>query len=1000
LNNPVVVTSVDFIGRHLHAVNTTKACTSQRTRESKADNLGRNDLMKVMNSIVSSVQRGSVIGSTMTGRHRAAVRRALLRSIKAVTLCLAILGTAFSSRAQSVTIEAESGSLGADIAAGVDGSVTFVVNTNNNTDNGSPLIAGRVASYSVTFPAPGEYNLYARMRVGPQTYDDDSFFMANGFGTKIPDASGDWRRANGLASAGYTSMSDLVDGSGSAGSGVWKWVNLSQRSDVTSDPGITYTVTAGNLAGNTFQIGGREDGLEIDKLLFGLAANTFTVAELDAGGPGGGPPLPPFPPDMVAGDLVQFNENGAWCWYQDERAVVDQANGRILTGGVASGAGTGGSLRDAWVNAVVFDLQTGWPQRTELHRYSYTDDHNAPGFLIWPDGRTVAQYAGHNNDYLSRFRTLDGATWLPETSFDWTSVGAVNGEQTSYSNPHYLSAEGRAYTFVRCIDNRSPHFLVSSNLGSTWSYGGQLVEPDGVVGYNSGYFRYSDNGVDRIDFICTEGHPRDLHTSIYHGYISNGMSFQSDGTMVDTNVFDQLCPVSRDFTLVFSNGTELPPGMTNYRCWNSDVQHYADGTVQAIIHARINNDTGGNDSSIDPNHSFFFCRYDGTNWVTTYLCQAGTKMYSSEADYVGLGALSPNDPNTLFLSTRYDPRAVTPEVTDTNPPFADKREIWKGTTTNHGATFSWTPITQNSRRDNFRPIVPVWNEENIALFWFRGVYHTAQSFDAAIVGLIEQRSERVGLQTYVDATTANTSLATGGDLVLGPGMGQWHLRTTTGNNGSVMASADAVAENAPALKTTVTVPGAGTYDLWVNFWGDPVNGDWRVLAGMAPNQMQTFRQMACRTVQPGDHDSVLVLTNSSADFLYQAYVGRMSASVSNTLSVFVDDNAVVTGTTSTLGSDTTRTWYDGVSYAKVQEAEALRIQNVARSGPAAVTLIWNSMPPESLLPPQTFTVQKRDSLTDSSWTTLETGIPSAGSTTTFTDNSATSRTAFYRVTSP
>jgi len=74
------------------------------------------------------------------------------------------------------------------------------------------------------------------------------------------------------------------------------------------------------------------------------------------------------------------------------------------------------------------------------------------------------------------------------------------------------------------------------------------------------------------------------------------------------------------------------------------------------------------------------------------------------------------------------------------------------------------------------------------------------------------------------------------------------------------------------------------------------------MSGLATNQMQVFRQMACKTVQPGDHNSTLVLTNSATNFLYQAYVGRMIASSSNTVSVFVDDNAIALGSTTTLWS--------------------------------------------------------------------------------------------------
>ncbi len=898
----------------------------------------------------------------------------------------------FLVQAASVSIETEDGALGGDWNVIDSASPAYISISTDLINSGNPGSAARVASYSVTFPEAGDYDLYARLYVGAGAYNDDSFFYANGFGTKSPSTDSDWQMINGLAgSIGFSGDADIVTAeAGTVGSGAWKWLKWE----------TSFAVGEENLT-RTFQIGAREDGLNIDKLVFGTAGYLFTVAELDAGGPGTPPEevVIAYPPDVVAGNLIQFTENSAWCWYQDERVVVDQANGRLITGGVASGSGwTAGSARSAWVNAMVFDLQSAWPQRTELYRYGYTDDHNAPAFLIWPDGRTVAQYAGHNNDYLSRFRTLDGDTWLPETSFDWTSAGASGSEQTSYSNPYYLSAEGQAYSFVRCIENRSPHFLVSSDMGSTWSYGGQLVEPDGAVGYNSGYFRYSGNGIDRIDFICTEGHPRDLNTSIYHGYISNGMSFRSDGTVVDANLFDTNCPVSSDFTLVFAHGTELPTAMTNTRCWNSDVQHYPDGTVQAIIHSR-NDGSEGYDTTIDPNHSFFFCRYDGTNWTTTYLCQAGTKMYSSEADYVGLGALSPNDPNTIFISTRYDPRAVTPGTTDTNQPYAAKREIWKGVTSDHGATFSWTPITENSVRDNFRPVVPDWDGSNAALLWFRGSYFTAQSYDAALVGLVELGSESRSLKTYVDATTGNTTYAAGGALSTGPGSGQWHLRTTAGNNGNVLASADVVAEDAPALKTTIPVPGPGTYDLWVNFWGNPVISDWRIQAGPAVDQMQVFRQMASKSVDPADYDVGPAVTNDSNHVLYQAYVGRATAAAGNTIQVFVDDNAINTGSTGTLDGDVNRTWYDGVSYARVEAAEPVHIQDVALSDPSSVTLTWNSLRPDALLSP-TYTIGKKSALTNETWTVLAAGVPSEGDATTFTDNIVTNDAAFYRISSP
>ncbi len=711
--------------------------------------------------------------------------------------------------------------------------------------------------------------------------------------------------------------------------------------------------------------------------------------------------------DVVNGNLAQFNDNGAWTWFSDDRVIVDPVGGKMVVGVDVSGVGFGGSPRDGAVEAPMFDLRSGTSQRTTLMASGTLgpDDHNGPAFMLRPDGKYLAQWTGHNANFLSYFRVFDGNVWGPQTSYNWTNAGASQANETaSYSNPHYLATAGRAYSFVRAMDNRSPQMLVSANFGSTWSYYGKLVRPSTNfnVGYNPGYFRYSSDGSNRIDFICTQAHPRDYLTSIYHGYISNGMSFKSDGTLVDadlTNTNNSNVPFSDQFTPVFTNGTVLPPGMTNFRCWNDSIQRYPDGTIECIISARINQSIsfGYPDTNVNPNHSFFFCRYDGTNWNPTYLCQAGYKLYSSEGDYVGLGCVSPNDPNTIYISTQYDPRAVLPGVTDTNPQYSVCREIWKGVTTNHGASFAWSPITQNSTHDNLRPIVPLWDTSDTALVWFRGTYNTAQLYDEAPVGIVEHRAEVVGQMHYVDATTGNTFFTNGAPLTTGAGANQWHLQSA-GNGGTVFSSADSVAETAGNLMTRFSVPAAGTYDLWVNFWGSAsTNSDWRIQAGLAAAGLQVFRSQKCAQVQPATQDTDLVLTNNGTNFLYQAYVGRATVSNNLTLTVFVGANAILTGGNgAATGFNSVRTWYDGVSCAKV---EPFQIKNVTRSA-NSVLLTWNSPLPQFSLTTPSYTVQKKNSPDDANWTTLTNAMPSAGYTTTFTDTAANTSSAFYRITWP
>lgn len=208
---------------------------------------------------------------------------------------LALLGSG-AARAQNAPVvqQAETGTLGADWTSPTQAGVQYVTVTPTATINAqNPGTAARVITYSVTFPAAGSYDLYARVRVGPATANDDSFYYGNGFGTKQPNADADWITANQLNGVGYTGGNIAVDGAGGATNGIWKWINLSKFNG--GEAPISFTVAAGSLT-QTFQIGAREDGLDIDKLVFGATGLYFTVANLDAGAQGSTTPPVTFTP--------------------------------------------------------------------------------------------------------------------------------------------------------------------------------------------------------------------------------------------------------------------------------------------------------------------------------------------------------------------------------------------------------------------------------------------------------------------------------------------------------------------------------------------------------------------------------------------------------------------------------------------------------------------------------------------------------------------------------
>ncbi|MCX7726370.1 MAG: BNR-4 repeat-containing protein [Chitinispirillaceae bacterium] len=401
--------------------------------------------------------------------------------------------------------------------------------------------------------------------------------------------------------------------------------------------------------------------------------------------------------------------DGAWCWFQDERAVVDTAKNKLIVGVANMQSG---------VDLALFNIGTKKVESTKrFGGLKYSDDHNAPAVLIAPNGNYIAMWAHHYDEYNHHYSIYkEGSGWSGEKKFDWTRIPGGTDYTIAYSNLYYLSVEKRIYCFSRA-NHKAPNFIYSMDNGESWKYGGQLTT-NSSNSYNKGYYKYWGNGMDRIDMVFTEEHPRDTTTSIYHGYIQGGKTYNTEGKVADENIFDTLdIPTFESFTKVFAHGTKVN-GTEMGRCWQHDIVRYDDGTIAILFKARANN-------SIN-DHRNFYARYDGKEWKVTYLGKAGGPMYADEEDYVGLGALNPDDPTRIYLSTAYNPG------NDTAKP-ASKREIWRGITTDKGATWKWEKVTSNSTRDNFRPIVPKWKPGKEVLLWFRGTYTSAQNFSTEVV---------------------------------------------------------------------------------------------------------------------------------------------------------------------------------------------------------------------------------------------------------------------------
>jgi len=430
-----------------------------------------------------------------------------------------------------------------------------------------------------------------------------------------------------------------------------------------------------------------------------------------------------LPANWSFGEVVQFNDDGAWTWYSDERAVVDAEGGKIIVSSDANGGNRRGN-----VDIVIHDIASGENERFVLGDLK-PDDHNNAAILLKGPGEYLAFWAGHNESCTSYWRSYSAGSWSGQEVFNWSQHSSPcpwsnPPRRVTYNNLWNMSAEHKIYNFSRTVGT-SPNLLVSSDDGATWTYGGRLTSTP-RVGYVAGYYKYWGNGVDRIDFLATDAHPRDKDNSLYHGYVQGGKVHDSMGNVIDDDISDTHAEAITQYTKVYATGTQTN-GLTLRFLWNIDIVRYEDGTVAALWKARNNGMIG----QANPDHRMLYSRFDGSVWTATYLAKAGKKLYDSEQDYIGLAALDPDDPDVIYISTPFDPRNDTTDL--------GRHEIWKGVTCDDGATFIWTPVTMNSSVDNLRPIVPKWDAENSALLWFRGSYSTAQSYDAEVVGIISER---------------------------------------------------------------------------------------------------------------------------------------------------------------------------------------------------------------------------------------------------------------------
>ena len=433
-------------------------------------------------------------------------------------------------------------------------------------------------------------------------------------------------------------------------------------------------------------------------------------------------PLPGPPP-------VVLDDDGGWCWFQDERVIV--VGKRLVFGSVA--AGRHAPERRGAVEATAVDLETGAISRVRLSEAPIPpagtyDDHNAPALAVRGDGRLLAVYAGHGVENRFRYRISarpgDAAEWGPERSF-----APSESSRITYSNLHRLSeAGGRIYNFFRGLDDLfKPSVAWSDDGGESWASGGVVIDVPSEVRHRP-YVKYASDGRDSVHLVYTEGHPRDFDNGVFHVVLRDGRLLRSDATPVAS--LSEGLAEPRLGTRVFEGGADDV-------AWVADLELDAAGRPFAAYSiqkgsAGLPPGQGGSD------HRYRLARWTGARWQDEEIAFAGTRLYPGEDDYTGGIALVPGDPDTVFLSTNADPATGLPLSS-----ASDGRRHWEifrgdrdGARRGAAAAspWRWTPVTQDSTQDNLRPVVPRTASGEPIVLWLRGRYRGYTDYDLEVVG--------------------------------------------------------------------------------------------------------------------------------------------------------------------------------------------------------------------------------------------------------------------------
>lgn len=391
-------------------------------------------------------------------------------------------------------------------------------------------------------------------------------------------------------------------------------------------------------------------------------------------------------------NITQFKAqgmiNGAWCWFQDPRAI--RYNEKTYIGYVNNVGNVGilsynHSLRD--INT--FTLNAGFG----------VDDHVAPSILIRSDGYLVVFYtphAGANIYYRISTNPEDISAWGVEQT-------VVVGPSITYPNPIQLSEESdKIYLFFRGpADAEEWSYIASTDSGVTWSASNTIMR---IPAGNHDYLKIVSDG-DSIIHFAHSGHPEFENTSIFYFYYMNDSLYRIDGTTIG-HLNDTLTRADMDTVYNYAD-------IGHHKAWIWDI------AIDLLNYPYIAFATFPDTND----HRYNYARWTGLVWDENEITTAGTYIDGVTQPYYSGGiTLDHENTNIVYLSKQ----------------ISGQFEIQRGITSDGGSSWNFNSITWNSSNKNIRPVCIRNHRQNVKFAWLNGTYTTYLNYNTSVMMIIEQ----------------------------------------------------------------------------------------------------------------------------------------------------------------------------------------------------------------------------------------------------------------------